>query len=89
MSLYAMQPQCKECDETFDNDTLLFKHIRKQHHLDVRDCAGPSCDKHGHCCYCFECDTRSGKNHRSFDSYSALEQHMSCVHGMLVCFQSG
>ena len=55
------------------------KHLRKYHRLDIRLAES---DSHGHSWYCFSCNSKSGKNHRSFDSDQALFDHLRTVHGL-------
>ena len=59
------------------------KHLRKYHRVDIR-LAGclEETDSHGHSWYCFSCNSKSGKNHRSFDSDQALFDHLRTVHGL-------
>jgi len=37
-------------------------------------------DSHGHVWYCFDCEAKSGKNHRSFQSSKAMWSHLNDRH---------
>ena len=64
---------------TFDSLFDLCKHLRRKHYLDVRF-SGEDADAHGHCAYCFACEGKNNKNHRSFDSGDALLSHIQSKH---------
>ena len=59
------------------------KHLRKKHGVDIHTTTY-DVDAHGHSWYCFSCNSKSGKNHRSFDSDQALFDHLRDVHGILM-----
>ena len=70
---------CPEDDRlTFYDLCSLCKHLRRKHFLDVRYCGME--DAHGHCAYCFKCEGKNGKDHRSFDSEDALLSHIQTKH---------
>ena len=76
---------CKDCS-TVDTDAEfhsydLAKHLRKHHGVDIHTTSYIS-DSHGHSWYCFSCNSKSRKNHRSFDSDQALFDHLRTVHGL-------
>ena len=75
---------CPEDDRlTFDSLFDLCKHLRRKHYLDV--CfSGEDADAHGHCAYCFKCEGKNGKDHRSFDSEDALLSHIRIKHNSSV-----
>ena len=58
-------------------------HLRKYHRVDIR-LAGclEETNSHGHYWYCFSCNSKSGNDHRSFDSDQALFDHLRTVHGL-------
>ena len=60
-------------------------HLHKHHHVDIRlaGCVEET-DSHGHYWYCFTCNSKSGNDHRSFDSDQALFDHLRDVHGILM-----
>jgi hypothetical protein len=37
-------------------------------------------DLHGHLWYCFKCDTRMGKGHRSYQTHKAMWDHLNHCH---------
>jgi hypothetical protein len=41
-------------------------------------------DSHGHLWYCFGCETKLGKDHRSFRSDKAIWNHMNACHDSLL-----
>jgi hypothetical protein len=61
----------------------IFEHLRSSHALDFvrRPGAQGSFDSHGHLWYCFQCDGKSCKDHRSFDSDQAMWAHLDACHG--------
>ena len=62
----------------FDDIPSLFKHVRREHNLNVQFVGE---DAHGHCGYCFHPTCAlPHKNHRSFDTEGALLQHISDKH---------
>ena len=77
---------CKDCskvctDAEFQSEYDLAKHLRKHHGVDIHTSSYET-DSHGHSWYCFSCNSKSGKDHRSFDSDQALFDHLRTVHGL-------
>ena len=60
-------------------------HLHKHHQVDIRlaGCVEET-DSHGHYWYCFTCNSKSGNDHRSFDSDQALFDHLRDVHWILM-----
>lgn len=58
------------------------EHIRRAHDNGSlkRPQALGTPDAHGHVWYCFECESRSGNDHSSFNSDQAIWAHLSCRH---------
>lgn len=47
--------------------------LRRLHALGTRD-------THGHLWYCYDCESRSGNDHSSFNSHQAMWNHLSHRH---------
>ena len=71
--------ECK-CKEVFDDWDDAVEHVRKCHHNISRPAALGCYDSHGHCWYCFECET-DWKDHRSYGSSKAMLHHLIDCHG--------
>lgn len=75
----------KDCGEElpleFECERRWAKHIRKRHGVDVRRTPG-FIDRHNHMWYCFDCQGKGGKDHRSFDCDTGVIDHLRDAHGV-------
>jgi hypothetical protein len=80
--LYSCEDQL--CREDLDLHSLgeTIEHLRKKHRLSFIRRPGSlgTSDSHGHVWYCFDCETKAGKNHRSFQSNKAMWDHLNDHH---------
>lgn len=83
---------CVACTENGKSETIfglmdMLNHIRRcyRHRVDLRHSnhLGEE-DAHGHLWYCFSCEDKTGKDHRSFDSHQAMYDHLTAVHSITV-----
>jgi hypothetical protein len=71
------------CQHFYTEDLSgVIEHVRRAHNdgLLKRPHALGTPDTHGHLWYCFECDSRSGNDHSSYDSDQAMWDHLSRCH---------
>lgn len=82
--------QLYDCiDEACENNPYMnglgevIEHLRDKHGLKryiTRPSALGNTDSHEHVWYCDQCDDRTGKGHKSFDSHRAMWQHLQSRH---------
>lgn len=71
---------CRDSEVLYDVGEVI-EHLRRKHKLLFSRQRGlGSPDRHGHIWYCFYCKTKTGKNHRSFDSHKAMWDHLNDRH---------
>jgi hypothetical protein len=65
-----------------ENLSGAIEHVRRAHSNGSlkRPHALDTPDTHGHLWYCFECESRSGNDHSSYDSDQAMWDHLSRRH---------
>jgi hypothetical protein len=64
------------------NKGEVIEHVRTTHREKwiIRPAALGVSDSHGRLWYCFNCETRLGKDHRSFQSDEAMWSHLNDCH---------
>lgn len=81
---------CNDARICHDNEHLydvgeVIEHLRTKHKLSFSRQRGLGIpDNHGHIWYCFYCETKTGKNHRSFDSHKAMWDHLNDRHDYML-----
>jgi len=80
--LYSCEDQLCQYDQDLDSHDVLIEHLRKKHKLSFikRPYGLGSPDRHGHVWYCFRCETKTGKDHRRFQSDKAMWEHLNRCH---------
>ncbi|CZT46371.1 uncharacterized protein RSE6_06789 [Rhynchosporium secalis] len=81
MSVYHVC-RARTCrSEEFETLGKFIEHLRSRH---VPGIIRPNTlgimDRHGHVWYCFQCEGRGGKDHRSFQSDNAMWDHLNSKH---------
>jgi hypothetical protein len=77
---------CIKCTAARKHEThaglmLMLEHARKcSGGADIRRGRLGEPDAHGHLWYCFSCDNKTGKGHKSFDSDQGMCDHLRAVH---------
>jgi hypothetical protein len=82
MSLYACKDQLCQNNQDLYSVGEIIEHLRKKHKLLFiqRPNSLGIADSHGHVWYCFDCETKWGKDHRSFQSDKAMWHHLNDRH---------
>jgi hypothetical protein len=72
----------QRCNELYLwNKGEVIEHVRTHGEISIdRPAALGVSDNHGHLWYCFNCETKLGKNHRSFQSDEAMWSHLNDCH---------
>lgn len=82
LQLYVCEHQLCEEDQYLYGLNEVIEHLRKKHKLSfiIRPNRLGDSDGHGHVWYCFDCETKAGKNHKSFGSGKAIWDHLNRCH---------
>lgn len=84
--LYTCEDWLCQNDQDLDGVGEVIEHLRTKHGLSFirRPQSLGVADSHGHIWYCFDCETKMGKNHKSFQSHTAMWDHLNACHDFQV-----
>ncbi|KFY60916.1 hypothetical protein V496_05223 [Pseudogymnoascus sp. VKM F-4515 (FW-2607)] len=80
--LYDCEDQLCKYDQYLSGLDEVIEHLRQKHQLSfIRRPQGLGIsDSHGHVWYCFHCEDKTGKDHRSFGSSEDMWRHLNSCH---------